>query len=105
MKIRKSHTLVTDVRELFDTLDQCFNATAFEFIMTQIEQSAESILDRDCRNYPITLLHLFQLSLILNFLHLQSIAFRRITILTNAKWTFSATISRASKNCFNWTHV
>jgi hypothetical protein len=43
--------LVLNVRDLFDTLDQCFNVTVAESIMTSIEDSADSILDRNCRMF------------------------------------------------------
>ncbi len=52
----KSHNLVYNVRDLFYPLDQCFNSTAMNDIMFEIEESSSPILQPNCRKFKIIFL-------------------------------------------------
>ena len=53
----KSHNLVYNVRDLFYPLDQCFNSTAMNDIMFDIEESSGPILQPNCRKFENFHLH------------------------------------------------
>ena len=49
----KSHNLVSSVRDLFDSLDQCSSYASMDNILNLIEDTSDIILDKNCRNYSI----------------------------------------------------
>ena len=58
---RKSHNLVSEVKDLFDIYDYCFDPQSMNEIKSSIDEVADNILDRNCRkllknNYKTQLL-------------------------------------------------
>ena len=47
---RKSHSLVAEVKDLFDIYDYCFDPQSMNEIKNSIEDITDNILDRNCRN-------------------------------------------------------
>ena len=44
----KSHNLVSNVKDIFDTMENCFAENDLSTILAVIDESADSILDRKC---------------------------------------------------------